>query len=517
MRRRGFLLSVSALATAAALPAAAATPRLLAATPFTADTVVDMARALAQRPHVPRPQVPAAWRDLSYDEYRRIWFDTRNAVWADAALPFEMDLFPPGLYFPSPVGIDVVRAGSARGLAFDIDLFARAADAPDLPVDDTLGYSGLRLRHLFPGEWNHREFAVFQGASYFRAIGAAQQYGLSARGLALGTGDPEGEEFPEFVRFWVEEPRAGDEAIVLHALLDGPSVAGAYRFEIMPGAACEMRVELRLFPRVDLDHAGIAPLTSMFLYDQTNRPRFDDFRPAIHDSDGLLVWNGANEMLWRPLANPAALEVSSFVDDGPRGFGLMQRARRLSDFADLEAHYHERPSLWIEPEDDWGPGVVRLVEIPSDKEIYDNIVAYWRPRAPLAAGTEHRFAYRMIWGEEMAGAAAPPRRSDVARVLDTYLGSNFDRDGWIAAIDFADHPLLDLPERGGGIPGLVAYVNANRGKTAAPILQRNPETGGVRLAFGFDPEGAGSVEFRAQLYRDGAAVSEVWLYRWTAA
>ncbi|MCK0166734.1 glucan biosynthesis protein G [Jannaschia sp. S6380] len=517
MKRRAFLASVSGVAVAMALPAHAAMPRFLATTPFGPDTVIDLARRMAADAHMPRPEVPAEWRDLTYDEYRRIWFDTRNAIWAEDALPFEMDLFHPGLYFPRAVDIDVVRAGEANRLAFDLALFDRTDDAPDLPVDESMGYSGLRLRHLFPDEWNYREFAVFQGASYFRAIGAAQQYGLSARGLALRTGDPDGEEFPDFVRFWVEEPQPGDATITMHALLDGPSVTGAYRFEVTPGPACEMRVESVLFPRVDLDHVGIAPLTSMFLYDQTNRPRFEDFRPAIHDSDGLLVWNGAGEMLWRPLANPTTLQVSSFVDDGPRGFGLMQRARRLSDFADLEAHYHERPSLWIEPEEGWGPGVVRLVEIPSDKEIYDNIVAYWRPREVLAAGSEHRFAYRMTWGQEAAGAAAPPRRDDVARVLDTHMGLNFDQDGWIAAIDFADHPALDLPERFGAVEGLVVYVAANRGETTDGIVQRNPETGGVRLAFGFDPGDADAVELRAQLFRDGAAASEVWLYRWTRA
>ncbi|TFL16271.1 glucan biosynthesis protein [Jannaschia formosa] len=503
MNRRAFLMSSVALL---ALPARADMPRLLSSEPFGPDTVRALARDRAARPFMLRDPVPQAWQDLTYDQYRKIWFNTSKAVWAGADLGFEMDLFHPGLYFPRAVEIDVVQGDTAHRLAFDYSLFDKTDMAPELPLDETMGYSGLRLRHRFPDEQNYREFCVFQGASYFRAIGAAQAYGLSARGLALRTGDAEGEEFPDFVQLWAEEPVPGDDAITLHALLDSPSVAGAYRFVIRPGAACEMEVEATLYPRVDLDHVGIAPLTSMFLYDQTNRPRFDDFRPAIHDSDGLLMWNGNGEMLWRQLANPVALQVSSFIDDAPRGFGLMQRAGRLSDFADLEANYHLRPSLWIEPGEDWGRGVVRLVEIPSDREIYDNIVAYWRPRDPLPAGQEARFSYRMTWGD------AARRRRDVARVLDTHLGRNFEGDRWLAAIDFAPHEALE-----GDLAGIAIQIASGSSDVSDGTLQRNPETGGLRLAFTFDPGTAPLSELRAELRRDGRQVSEVWLYRWTAA
>jgi glucans biosynthesis protein len=502
MRRRAFLLGTAAVFAA---PAGAAMPRFLSSEPFGPDTVRAMARDLASRPFVPRPEVPVAWRDLTYDQYRKIWFNTNKALWKGEGRAFEMDLFHPGLYFPRAVEVAVVQGDVAGRLAFDYALFDKTDRAPDLPIDETMGYSGLRLRHDYGGGGAHREFCVFQGASYFRAIGLDQIYGLSARGLALGTGDPEGEEFPDFTRLWVEEPAPGDDRVTLHALLDGPSVTGAYRFVIAPGAACVMDVEATLYPRVDLSHVGIGALTSMFLYDETNRPRFDDFRPAIHDSDGLLVWNGAGEMLWRPLANPVELQVSSFVDDGPRGFGLMQRARALRDFADLEALYHRRPSLWVEPGEDWGPGVVRLVEIPSDREIYDNIVAYWRPRDRLPAGSEARFTYRLTWGE------VAPRRRDVASVLNTHMGRNFEGDRWLAAIDYAAHPALE-----GDLSELTIVLNSPADHSDG-VLQRNPETGGARLAFTFDPGADPEAELRAELRRDGRQVAEVWLYRWTAA
>ncbi|WP_299650710.1 glucan biosynthesis protein G [uncultured Jannaschia sp.] len=511
MRRRGFLAGVSGLALSTALPLRAAPPAILETEPFGPETVIEMARTLAASEYTVRAEVPPEWRDLTYDQYRRIWFDPRNAVWSDTDLPFRMDLFHPGLYFPRPVEIDVVANGEANRLAFDLALFDKTDDAPDLPDDASMGYSGLRLRYRYPEETNPREFAVFQGASYFRAIGADQQYGLSARGLALRTGDADGEEFPEFIRFWVETPGSDDTAVIVHALLDSPSVAGAYRFEIEPGPACLIRVEATLFPRVDLDHVGLAPLTSMFLYDETNRSRFDDFRPGVHDSDGLLIWNGVGEMLWRPLANPRALGVSGFVDDGLRGFGLMQRSRKLSDFADLEAHYQDRPSLWIAPEGDWGPGIVRLVEIPSDKEIYDNIVAYWRPHEPILAGSEHRYAYNMIWGDERA-TDAPIPRGDVARVMQTYIGANFNRDGQVVAIDYAEHPRIGDP-----LEDITVRVSADLVEPSEGVLQHNSETGGTRLTFGFDPEDNEALEFRAQLFREGEAVSEVWLYRWTSS
>lgn len=463
------------------------------------------AQRLSQAPHMPMPQVPEGWRNLSYDEYRMMWFNPERALWADENRPFKVDFFHPGLYFPRPVEVNVVEDGQAQTLEFDLSLFDMTDQFPELPVDETMGYSGLRLRAELERDDIFTEFAVFQGASYFRAIGAGMNYGLSARGLAINTAGAEGEEFPEFTRFWLEAPQPGDATQVLHALLDGESCTGAYTFHIDPGDATRMAVEVTLYPRVNLPHVGFAPLTSMFLFDQTNRAGHDDFRPAVHDSDGLLIHNGAGELLFRPLKNPAQLEVSSFVDVSPRGFGLMQRARDLADFEDFEAHYEDRPSLWITPGEGWGEGSVQLVEIPSELEVYDNIVVYWRPRDGLAAGNEYRFTYDMEWSHE------PPRPRDVAPVLNSAIGGNWDRSRTLVAVDFADHPALS-----GAPDSYTKMIRSNRGEVSDGVLERNPRTGGLRLTFALEPGEHPSMELRAQLLEGEETVTEVWLYRWSA-
>lgn len=505
MLRRDLLKALAALAAAPGTALAQDAPlRTGAPDPFNAQTVIDRARALAAKAYVPRPTIPQAWQDISYDDYRSIWFDPRNALWEGTGLPQRLDVLPPGLYFTRAVEINIVADGAARPLLFDEDVFDRTDAFPDLPRNAHMGYSGLRLRADLRHDRQFTEYAVFQGASYFRGIGTGETYGLSARGLALNTADPAGEEFPDFVAFWVETPAPSDKSVTVHALLDSPGCTGAFRFEITHGAVLDMVVEAQIFARTELENVGLAPLTSMFLFDATMRDRFSDFRPNVHDSDGLLIHNGAGEALWRPLANPVALQISAFVDHAPRGFGLMQRKRAFDDFNDLEAHYHARPSVWITPMGDWGRGSITLVEIPADKEIYDNIVAYWRPADPIPAGGTHQFSYRLQWGGDPA-----PQHDDLLRVRKTAMGARME-GGEVVVIDF---------ENGSALPEDLSTVEialqSGGVRTTPPVLQRNPETNGPRLAFTFYPEEARAVEFRAQLLLKKTPVSEVWLYRWT--
>ena len=472
-------------------------------TPFDPSDVIRLARDRAAAAYAPRPTVSQEWLDISYDDYRSIWFNTQNALWEDEPeTPVRLDVFAPGLYFPSPIAIHIIEEGAAHPLNFDFGVFDKTDKFPELPMDGHLGYSGLRLRAELETKGIYSEFAVFQGASYFRAIGTGDIYGLSARGLAIDVAEPQGEEFPDFVAFWLEKPAPGDDRTVVHALLDSPSCAGAYRFVIRPGQPLKMDVTATIFPREDMSHVGVAALTSMFQFDETNRNRFSDFRPAVHDSDGLLIVNGAGETLWRPLANPRTLQISAFLDHNPAGFGLMQRARAFSDFADLEALYHRRPSLWVEPGEGWGKGAVTLVEIPTDREIYDNIVTYWRPSKPWEKGTEHALSYSLTWGEANDYGRG-------LRVLNTQIGKAFE-DGIIVAINF--EPGADVPD---DLELVDPKVRASAGEVSGGVLQRNPETGGPRLAFKFHPGDASLIEFRAELRLNGARLSETWLYRWT--
>ncbi|WP_299778411.1 glucan biosynthesis protein [uncultured Roseobacter sp.] len=505
MLRRDVLKSLAALA---AVPSAsfAEEPGLQLgdAQPFDASTVRARAVELAEAEYTPRPLIPESWRNLTYDQYRKIWFDGRNALWEGSLRPQRVDVFPPGLYFPQAVEINVVENGTARPLAFDMGVFDSTDKFPDVEIDATLGYSGLRLRAELEQAGIFQEYAVFQGASYFRGIGTGETYGLSARGLAIKTGDPMGEEFPDFTAFWLETPQPGSGSVLLHALLDSPSCTGAYHFDISHGDTLRMAVSAEIFARTDMDHVGIAPLTSMFLFDETMRQRFDDFRPAVHDSDGLLIHNGAGETIWRPLANPLTLQISAFSDNNPRGFGLMQRPREFRDYADLEALYHSRPSLWITPQEDWGQGSVTLVEIPADLEIYDNIVAYWRPSEPILAGQSHQMSYLMDWGDDPAPKADMP-----LRVLSTAIGGR-PEGGKVVTIDFEDGALV--PD---DLSRLDIILRGSDGTLSDGLVQRNPETNGPRLAFTFQAGEARYIEFRAQLRLDGTPLSEVWLYRWT--
>jgi glucans biosynthesis protein len=509
MSRRSLLTSLGGLSALGLMPAwAEETPEragmtLGAPSPFDPQMVVSRARGLAAAAYQPPPPVSQDWLDLSYDAFRGIWFDTRHTLYRGTPGAVQAEFFVAGLYFPHKIGLNAVEDGQSREIAFELRAFDTTDQFPALPEDGT-GFAGFRLLGELEVEDRFQEYAVFQGASYFRAIGQGLAYGLSARGLALNTAGDGPEEFPVFRDFWIEAAEPGAPTVTVHALMDSPSVAGAYTFRITKGATTVMEVDSHLFPRVELAAAGIAPGTSMFLFSDINRTRFDDFREAVHDSDGLLMLNGAGEALWRPLTNPKAVEVSAFGDSSPRGFGLMQRARNAGDYNDLVAHYERRPSLWVEPMGDWGPGAVMLVEIPTDKEINDNIVAFWRPAEPLKAGQDHRFDYRLHW------CATAPVEGVVAPVIHSRTGARVFEDGRIFTIDYAAHPALGLdPAR------IEALVTTSAGEVSAQVLQLNPATGGMRLDFTLKG-GSPLAELRAELWRGGRSVAEVWLNRWVA-
>lgn len=479
---------------------------------FGRDTVPSLARALAARPfQADTRALPGSLQRIGYDEYRDIRFDPARALWHDEGRPFQAQFFHRGFLHAQRVAMHEVIAGVARPLVYEPDMFSFGV-APK-PAATDLGFAGFRLHAPLNRADYYDEVCAFLGASYFRAVAAGQLYGLSARGLALHTADPAGEEFPFFKAFWIERPAQGAAAITVHALLDSPSAAAAFVFVIRPGAETVFDVSMRLYPRVDLAQAGIAPLTSMFQFDAGDRSGIDDYRQAVHDSDGLAVLNGAGEQLWRPLRNPASLQESLFMDRQPRGFGLMQRKRAFADYGDSEARYDRRPSAWVEPLGDWGEGAVHLFELPTADEYHDNIVAFWRPRQPLLGGREYRFDYRLHWCDRH------PWNPALARMEATRAGAVAASSGLVGTaarrfvIDVRGGRLASLPPSA----GLHAEVEASHGRVSNVVAHPGAMDGVWRIAFELDPGDAPVVELRARLLaEDGQTLSETWLYRWTA-
>lgn len=471
---------------------------------FTPSTVVDLAKRTAASAYVPhRLEGNSALQQLSYDQYRDIRFKPEMAVWRNEQVPFRVELLPAGFLFQTPVKVSVVESGMASDLTGAPTMFALGPHVAKLLANQTLPLSGFRVRTLLNSRSVWDEFMVFQGASYFRAVPRGGQYGLSARGLAIRTAHPAGEEFPAFTQFWIERPGANSSGIVVHALLDSPSTTGAYRFSIQPGTETVMDVDVTLFPRVDLDNIGLAPLTSMFLFDESERTRIDDFRDEVHDSDGLQVVTASGERLWRPLRNPTELQTSAFTAEAPRAFGLVQRSRRISDYRDFEAKYETRPSAWIEPTSDWGKGSVDLVEIPTENETNDNVVAFFRPHYVVKAGKPWHVSYRLRWNN------TPRITPSLGRATATRTGPTSDGKRRIFVIDFAG--------AGRNIEDLKLDVGASAGKLSHPMLQQNPLTKGVRASFELDPAGSSLVELRLRLLRANRPITETWLYRWTAS
>ena len=475
---------------------------------FDFESVIERARTLAAEPYRDEQlEFTGPFAELDYDQYRDIRFRSGSPVWQDDGSPFEIDLLPPGFFFDRPVEINVLENGVARTVPYTNDWFdfGPLVEPPDNP--EALSFSGFRLRTPINRPDVLDEFVVFQGASYFRAVAREQLYGLSARALAIDTATEGGEEFPRFTHFWIETPTEESAGVIAYALLDSPSISGAYRFEMTPGQETRMDVESVLFARRDVAVPGIAPLTSMFLFDNVNRERFDDYRDAVHDSDGLQIVNGHNERLWRSLGNPGTLQVSDFVDGNPVGFGLVQRKRGFADYEDAEARYEKRPSAWVQPLGDWGEGSVRLVEIPTDSEYDDNVVAFWKPAERFERGGEYRYAYRLVWTDY------PPDDAPLMRVQEVRAGErvNIDRAGTFEiVVDFS------VPDERGTDAALEPRVQASAGEVANVSGRFLDGLDRYRMHFDYTPGETTLAEWRVQLVEeDGGVASETWLHRWT--
>jgi len=470
--------------------------------PFTFETLLQEAKRRAAVPYTPqRSSLPAALDKLSPEQYRSIHFNPEAGIWRAEKVPFRLELLRAGYNLQTAVTVSTVEDGVARDLVATPAMFQMAPTLPALGKV-SLPLSGFRIRSRINSTKVWDEFLVFQGASYFRAVARNLLYGLSARGLAVDTGEPSGEEFPAFTHFWVVRPDARATAIVIYALLESESTTGAYKFTVQPGVETLIDVDLTLFPRSEMRVVGIAPLTSMFLFDETNRGRLDDYRPEVHDSDGLQIAAMNGEQIFRQLANPVKLQVSTFTTTAPEGFGLLQRSRDQSDFQDFDALYERRPSAWVQPKGQWGAGAVELVEIPSGRESNDNIVTFFRPAQSLSPQHPAQFAYRIIWCDE------PPQPKGLGKVIATRSGASLDRKRRVF--------LLDIVGAGEKVDGLRLDLGASAGRISNATLMSNSELHGLRASFEVDPSDADLIELRLRVMRGDQPVSETWLYRWTA-
>jgi glucans biosynthesis protein len=472
---------------------------------FELDDVSAKARAMAAAPfRDPRGEVPSWLLEIGYDQWRDIRFRTDRALWRTQKLPFEAQFFHPGLYYDRVVRVHEIDAKGVREVEFSPDLFDYGRNEFASRVPQGLGFAGFRLHYpLKRGDYKD-ELIVFLGASYFRALGKEHVYGLSARGLGVDTALPTGEEFPFFREYWLERPRPGARRLLMYALLDSPSVTGAYRFSVRPGVQTVMDVDAHIFFRRAVAKLGLGPLTSMFFFGEGDS-HGPDYRPEVHDSDGLLIADRSGEWIWRPLQNPRRLRISAFQSPNPVGFGLLQRDRDFDHFQDLETRQEQRPSAWVAPKGEWGAGHVELVEIPTDSERHDNIVAYWVPARPQGSVEPAKFSYELRFYSD--DSTLPPG----GRAMATRRDRGTRDDSWRYVVDFEGAGLSAISEE----IVLQGVVSSRSSDGDAEILEqqvlKNPVTGGWRLVFQVRPRGGAPVDLRAFLRRGEQTLTETWV------
>lgn len=497
---RGLFVAAAALGLAAATDPPAPAPEPAPA--FSFEVLRQKARELAAKEYRPNlsPELPDQLKNLNFDQYQDIRFRPEAGPWHNAGLPFDVQFFHRGALFKEPVRIHLVERGQVRDVQFSPSQFDYGKNHFPQPLPAGLHFAGVRVIYWPPGAAVWKEIACFLGASYFRLVGFHQRYGAAARGLAIDTGEPGGEEFPRFSEFWLEKPGESADTLRLFALLESDSATGAYQFVIHPGEATWTEVEASVFVRKGGKKLGLAPLTSMFLMGENRTRYIPDYRPEVHDSDGLLLQNPAGNWLWRPLVNPdKKFHISHFPADHLAGFGLLQRDRNFYDYEDLEARYDLRPSLWVQPRDSWDQGTIELVEIPSPAEWNDNIVAYWVPRQKPGPGHELRCAYNLT------ATLTEPHPPGRLLVQATRVNPPHNNQPLRFLLDFTGD--LRPP------PTLAAKVEPSQGQVRNVVVQTNEVTGGWRAFFDLVNAGSDPVTLRLSLLNGSNVVSETWVYR----
>jgi glucans biosynthesis protein len=480
---------------------------------FSMEDVVKRARELAAAPFAKDAPLPEALERLDFDTWRDIRFRADKAFFGNR--PFRLQTMHLGHLYKRPVVVNTVRDGIATPIPYAANMFDYGRSKFDKPLPINLGFAGFRLHYPLNDPKVFDELISFVGASYFRVLGRGQKYGLSARALTVNAGT-NAEEFPFFREFWIETPEAAADHATIYGLLDGASVTGAFRFDVFPGVESVIEVSATIVPRRADVRIGLAPLTSMYFNGETDLRKPLDFRRELHDSDGVLMHTGGGEWLWRPLRNPNTMEISSFLDSNPRGFGLMQRDRTFEHYQDLDLNYEARPSYWLEPRGEWGEGRVELIELPTTDETNDNIVSLWAPAAPLEAGKPFSYAYRLT--STMNGV----HHSPAGRAVNTYqtqaraYGSN---EPVVAGtrrfiIDFAGGDLaFHLND-----PAAIEIVPSasNGAAITRSFVVPNPYIKGFRAAFDVKAEPGKVIDLRAWLRAGGRPLTETWTYPWKA-
>ncbi|PTE14721.1 glucan biosynthesis protein [Pseudogemmobacter blasticus] len=477
-------------------------------TPFTFEILKEMARTLAAHPYEPaKIEDDAVLEQVDYDAHNQISFRKDRTLWLNSGDMSPVQPFFPGRYFRQPVRIFTLEGGMATEFPFALDLFDIPEGNPARNLTHTHGFAGFRVQDAKSG----RDWMAFLGASYWRTEGYSGQFGLSVRGLAMDTALANGpEEFPLFTRFWLEPSPNGE--MTAYALLESPRATGAYRIASRRDKGVIQDVEATIFLRGTVERLGIAPLTSMFWFNKTNRFVSVDWRPEVHDSDGLEILSASGETIWRPLNAPPRNMVNTFSTPGVRGFGLMQRERDFAQYQDDGVFYDRRASAWVEPKGDWGNGTVTLVELHTEDETHDNIVAFWQPATPAVKGATFDMAYRLSWVEDC------PVAPTAARFIATRIGA--------AGMPGEPRPenavklVCDFDGRGleglGPTDGVTLEVTASHGKvdkTAAfPVVGQSYWRGIFDLDFSMVPPGDDTpMDLRLFVSHKGAAKSETML------
>jgi glucans biosynthesis protein len=475
---------------------------------FDFDQLGVRAKKLASMAFVaPQKSVSGALADLTYDQQRDIRFNPLKSTWRDHHLPFELAYFHQSGGFDTPVRIHEIVGSAIHEIPFDAKSFNYGANQLDPKQLKGLGFAGFRVHYSLNTAKYKDEVIAFLGASYFRAVGAGQQYGLSARALAIDTALGSGEEFPFFSEFWIQRPEPADQTLTIYALLNSKRVVGAYRFKLKPGTDTAIDVKARLYLRENITKIGIAPLTSMYFFGENQHAPGDDYRPEVHDSDGLSIHSGTGEWIWRPLINPRRLMVTSYALNNPAGFGLMQRDRNFGSYEDLESHYELRPSAWVEPKGYWGAGRVELVQIPTPDETNDNIVAFWVPAAAPHPGVPFDIEYRLLWQKDAE------QRPPLAWVAQTRRGHGWRRkqdDSIAMQVDF-EGPAL---KKFSATEKIEAVVNSDaNAKILETNMTRNEQRNGWRMTLRLQRvDEKLPVELRAYLKNSVNTLSETWSY-----